>query len=66
MSGRVVPLASTEAGDSRMTGTVAQRLDVVAQLTSLGWTLTKKPLPSYTRRTMPVIVTTLLAQDDRD
>jgi hypothetical protein len=56
---RVVSLGSREAGDSRMGGTVEERLAVVAELTELGWTLAKLPRPTYTRATIPVVITTL-------
>jgi len=59
MTARVVPLASKEAGDPRMGGTAAERVAAVAELTRTAWTLSKRPLPTYTRATMPVVVTTL-------
>jgi hypothetical protein len=59
MTARVVPLGSAEAGDSRMGGTPEQRLDAVAALTAEAWRLAGRPLPSYTRATMPVVVATL-------
>jgi len=59
MTVRIVTLGSTEADDVRMGGTVAERLEAVFQLTELGWALAKLPLPAYSRRTMPVVVTTL-------
>ncbi len=57
----MVPLTSPEAGDSRMGGTVAERVAAVAVLTQQAWTLARKPLPTYTRATIPVVVTTLSA-----
>lgn len=66
MTVRVVPLGSREANEARMDGTVAERLAVVAELTELGWALAKLPLPTYTRATMPVVVTTRSAQNDAD
>jgi hypothetical protein len=59
MTARVVPLASDEAGDARVGGTVAERLALLAELSRQMWALTKRPIPSYTRKTMPVRVTTL-------
>ena len=59
MTARVVPLASSEAGDPRMGGSVEQRLDAVAQLTAEAWRLSGRAMPAYTRETMPVVVTTL-------
>jgi len=62
MTARVVPLYSEEAGDARVGGTVAERLALVGELSRRMWALTKRPWPSYTRRTMPVKVTTLADQ----
>ena len=59
MTARVVPLASPEAGDARMGGTVEERLAAVAELTAEAWRLSGRPLPSYTRATIPVVVATL-------
>ncbi len=66
MTVRIVPLNSREASDARMGGTVTERLAVVAELTELGWALAKLPLPTYTRDTMPVVVTTRSALNDDD
>lgn len=62
MTARVVPLRSDEAGDARVTGTVAERLALVDEMSRRMWALTKRPFPSYTRSTMPVKVTTLADQ----
>ena len=62
MTARVVPLGSDEAGDARVGGTAAERLALVAELSRRMWALTKRPIPSYTRKTMPVRVTTLADQ----
>jgi hypothetical protein len=59
MTARVVPLSSPEANDSRMGGTVEQRLAAVAQLTAEAWRLSGRPLPTYTRATMPIVIATL-------
>jgi hypothetical protein len=64
MTARVVSLHSREAGDARMAGTVAERVAVVAELTALGWALAKLPFPSYTRATMPIVMTTLAGHTD--
>ena len=53
MTARIVPLQSDEAGDGRVGGTAAERLALVAQLSRRSWALTKQPLPTYTRRTIP-------------
>jgi len=59
MTFRVVPLGSAEAGDARMGGTIEERVAAVAELTAEAWRLSGRPLPSYTRDTMPVTVSTL-------
>lgn len=59
MTARVVGLHSREAGDARVDGTVADRLDLVASLSAQLWELTGRPLPQYTRATMPAAMTTL-------
>lgn len=62
MTARVVPLRSNEAGDPRMAGSVESRVAAVAELTDTAWRLAKRPFPSYTRATMPIVVVTLAAQ----
>jgi len=59
MTVRIVPLSSPQAGDSRMGGSIAERVAAVAELTSEAWRLAGRPLPSYTRRTIPIVVGTL-------
>lgn len=49
-----------------MGGTVDERVAAVAVLTQEAWSLAKRPFPTYTRATMPVVVTTLAAQGDSD
>jgi hypothetical protein len=61
MTVRVVPLRSAEAGDSQIGGTVAERPALVEVLSEQQWALTGRPLPTYTRATMPINVTTLRA-----
>lgn len=56
---RVVPLSSPEAGDSRMGGSIAERVNAVAVLTETAWKLAGRPFPQYTRATMPVVLATL-------
>jgi hypothetical protein len=53
MTARVVALASEEASDARVARTPAERIALVAELSRRMWELTKRPVPSYTRRTMP-------------
>ncbi|MEX0691636.1 MAG: hypothetical protein WD934_05295 [Gemmatimonadales bacterium] len=59
MTARVVALSSPAAGDPRMGGTAQQRLAAVAELTAEAWRLSGRPLPTYTRATMPIRVATL-------
>jgi len=59
MTARVVPLSSPEAGDPRMGGTVEDRLAAVTALTLEAWRLAGRPLPAYTRATIPVVVASL-------
>ena len=61
MTVRVVPLWSDEAGESHVGGTGADRLALVRTLSEELWARTHRPLPTYTRATMPVNVTTLSA-----
>ncbi len=65
MTVRVVPLTSTEAGDSRVGGTVAERVALVLRLSEDLWTRTQRPLPTYTRATMPFALKPLRAQAER-
>jgi hypothetical protein len=62
MVARVVPLRSDAARNGRVGGTMAERLALVRELGERAWALTKQPLPTYTRSTMPVKVTTLAEQ----
>ncbi len=66
MTVRVVPLHSPEAGDSRVGGTVAERVALVGTLSEALWARTHRPLPTYTRATMPVVLTPLHAPSHRD
>lgn len=59
VTARVVPLTSREAGDPRMGGTIEERVAAVAELTLEAWRLAGRPLPEYTRATMPIVVSTL-------
>lgn len=62
MTGRVVPLGGREAGEPPCPPTVAERLALLARLSGEAWELTRRPLPSYTRSTMPVVLRTLRDQ----
>jgi hypothetical protein len=62
MTIRVVPLRSDEASDGRVGGTPAERLAVLSELSRRMWALTKRPMPTYTRQTIPVCITKLSEQ----
>jgi hypothetical protein len=49
-----------------MGGTADERVAAVAVLTAEAWKLAGKPLPTYTRATMPVRVTTLAQHSNED
>ncbi len=66
MTVRVVSLHSREASDARVEGTAAERIALVAELSKRLWAATGRPLPTYTRATMPIVLTTLHARSDRD
>jgi hypothetical protein len=60
MTAQVVPLTSAAAGDSRMGGTIDDRVAAVAELTVEAWRVSGLPFPAYTRATMPIAIGTLL------
>ena len=62
MTARVVPLRGDDASDARVSGTPAERLALLAELSRRMWALTQRPSPSYTRSTMPVKLSTLAEQ----
>ena len=66
MTAGVVPLHSQEAGDARVGGAAAERLALAAELSRHSWVLTGRPFPTYTRETIPVLVSRLGARHDRD
>jgi hypothetical protein len=66
MTARVVPLHSREAGDARVDGTAAERIALVAVLTRAAWALTGRPVPKYTRATMPVRIIPLRESGQAD
>ncbi len=65
MTVRIVPLRSAEAGESRVAGTIDERVALVGILSEELWTRTQRPLPTYTRATMPVNIITLQAPTRR-
>jgi hypothetical protein len=62
MTVRVVPLKSRESGDGHVGGTAAERVILVGTLSEVSWARTHRPVPTYTRKTIPVAVTPLSAQ----
>ncbi len=64
MTARVVPLRSREAAESRVGGTIAERLALVIALSESSWSRTGRPRPRYTRATMPIVVSALNAGHD--
>ena len=64
MTARVVPLHSQAAAESRVGGTIAERLALVVALSESAWALTRRPLPGYTRATMPIVVSPLPPGND--
>lgn len=64
MTARIVPLRSREASEPPCPPTAEERIALVARLSREMWALTGKPLPSYTRATMPIVVTRLGATND--
>ncbi len=62
MTVRLVPLHSREASEARVGGSVAERVALVARLSEMLWTRTGRPLPGYTRATMPIAMTSFRHQ----
>jgi hypothetical protein len=61
MTIRFVSLRSAERGDSRVAGTIGERVALVGILSADSWARTHRPLPTYTRATMPIVVKPLRA-----
>jgi hypothetical protein len=59
---RIVPLSSHEAADAFVDGSIDERLALLARLSRRAWDATGRPYPSYTRATMPVVITRLVDQ----
>jgi hypothetical protein len=53
MTARVFRLGEEPGDDLSAVTTVAERIDMVAELSRRMWELTGQPFPSYTRATMP-------------
>ena len=62
MTYRVVPLRSAEARDAHLGRTVAERLEMVRELSRLAWAASGRPFPSYSRAEMPVRLSALRDQ----
>jgi hypothetical protein len=59
MTYRVVSLDSRAAEESRLGATAAERLAMLAELSRVAWSMTGRRLPTYTRETIPLRLTTL-------
>ena len=59
MTARVVSLRSPEASDARVGGTIAERIAIISTLSAELWTRTGRPLPAYTRATLPIAIVQL-------
>lgn len=56
MTARILPLRSAEAASGYVAGTLSERVAIVTELSASLWALTRRPLPTYTRATMPARV----------
>lgn len=54
MTYRVVPLESPEARDARLGSTVAERIQMLVELSHAAWVASGKPFPRYERHNVPV------------
>jgi len=59
MTYRLLALKDQQAGDARLGASVAQRLEMLAELSRLAWEASGRDMPQYARATMPVRMTTL-------
>lgn len=59
MSSRVVPLESREAGLPPCPPGIEARLVLVTRLSREAWELSRRPIPAYTRATIPVAIRSL-------
>ena len=57
MTVRLVPLSSSEASDVRVPGSAAERVALAVRLSEMLWTHTGRALPTYSRTTMPIVIT---------
>ncbi|MGH7594002.1 MAG: hypothetical protein ACRELE_09170 [Gemmatimonadales bacterium] len=65
MTARVVSLHNHEAGDSRVGGTIPERIALVSTLSAQLWRRTSQPLPVYTRATLPIAIVPLRGRLER-
>ncbi len=68
MTYRIVRLESSEASGAPKPGSQAEGSRMMAELSIAAWQASGRPLPTYTRATIPVRFTTLeaLAQSDEE
>lgn len=66
MTVRLVPLSSDEASDVRVPGSAAERVALAVRLSEMLWTHTGRALPSYSRATMPIVITSLNSPERTD
>ena len=59
MTVRLVPLSSAEASDVRVPGSAAERVALAVRLSEMMWSHTGRALPTYSRATMPIVITSL-------
>jgi hypothetical protein len=59
---RIVSLSSDEAADAYVEGSIDERLALLARLSRRAWAATGRPMPNYTRATIPVVITRLADQ----
>ncbi len=62
MTYRVVSLHDSKARDARLGATVAERLEMVRELSLMAWAASGRPFPSYTRSEMPIRLAKLADQ----
>ena len=66
MTVRVVSLRSREASQPPCPPTVAERLALLTALSREAWVLARRPIPAYTRDSIPVALVPLRERDRAD
>lgn len=66
MTVRRVPQGSPEAGESRVGGSIDERLALASVLSLSAWANSGRLVPVYRRQDMPIRRTTLTHRRDRD